>query len=655
MKYLKSLLVIFILAFYSLSQASAYDQLNIKADPSKKIVKKGEKFEIKLTLTFKDHWYTYGMKEVIGPDGLGPMPTEVTVSPNDLVEIKGKVREPKPQTKHDKAFDIEILYHKGKVVFTIPVIAKKDMEFPKSKISATAVMQLCDAERCLPPEEYTAQVSGNSYAEEAPAEIDTVSQDSGSENVPVLEDAKKEMAANDVAPEPENIKKSGPEKTEIEQKQDEGILSFLWFSMTAGALALLTPCVFPMVPITVSFFTRRAEKSKGKGLRDALVYAFGIIFTFTALGFLFSLIFGASGIQDFTSSPWVNFVISLIFIMFAFNLFGAFELQIPSSITNKLNAKSMEGEGLMSVILMGLTFSLASFSCTGPLVAAALVSAASGNWFYPIISMLGFSTVLAAPFFLLALFPTALTSLPRAGGWMNNIKVVLGLIVIAATMKFLNNAFYDWGFGFSREIFLSIWIACSALATIYILGFFRMSHDSPVESVGSVRLMFALTFATFTFYLITGFSGKPMGTLEAYLPAPEEIAISSIAPSGSTQLLDKWYDNLEEAKAAALEQNKPIFLDFTGKHCPNCRLMERTIFTQPEVAERLSRMIKVKLITDLREEPYISNKQYQLNNYQSVAIPFYVIISPDGNIIDRVGYTPDKDDYVNFLDKAFNK
>lgn len=633
-------LILIAIMLLSGALAQANESVTVKADPSKLIVKKGETFEVKFTMAFKGNWYTYSMQEVIGPDGLGPMATFINAEPSDLVEIVGKVKEPKPGKKFDKAFEIDILYHKGTVVFTVPLKAKKDLEFPKSKVKIVANMQLCDAERCLPPEDYPAFVSGKAFAAEADEVVENAQDTSSTIQTETVETAKIEEAK----PEPQK-----EELSDLEKSKEQGILSFLWFSMTAGALALLTPCVFPMVPITVSFFTRRAEKSKGKGLRDALVYAFGIIFTFTGLGFLFSLAFGASGIQDFTSSPWVNFVISAIFIIFALSLFGAFELQIPTSLTNKLNAKSMEGDGLMSVILMGLTFSLASFSCTGPLVAAALVSASTGEWFYPIVSMLGFSSVLAAPFFLLALFPTALTSLPRAGGWMNNIKVVLGFLVIAATLKFLNNALYDWGMGLSREVFLAIWIACSILATLYILGVFKMSHDSPVDSVGTPRMLFALLFATLSLYLMTGFSGKSMGALEAFLPAPEEVvAVAGANPS----VQDVWFENIEEAKAKAKAENKLVFLDFTGKHCPNCRLMERNVFTKPEISNRLSELVKVKLITDLREEPYISNKKYQLDKFKSVAIPFYVIIKPDGTVLNSVGYTPDVNKFAEFLDSG---
>ena len=328
---------------------------------------------------------------------------------------------------------MELRHFEGKVEFIIPVKAKTDLNLNNDKIKVKSYMQLCDSTKCLPPEEFITEV-----------------------------------------------------KPEAFQESGGNIFSFLWIAISAGALALLTPCVFPMVPITVSFFTKRAEVAKGKGLRDALIYAFGIIITFTSLGFLFSVIFGASGIQEFSKSPGVYLFIAFIFILFTFNLFGAYEIQMPTGLMNKLNAKSQKSSGIGSVILMGLTFSLASFSCTGPLVGAALIAAASGEWFYPIISMIGFSATLALPFFFLALFPSLLSALPKAGGWMNNMKVVLGFIVLATALYFINNALIQWGGGLSREIFLSIWTGIFLLTTLYIIGVFRMKSDTPLESIGSV-------------------------------------------------------------------------------------------------------------------------------------------------------------------------
>ena len=524
------------------------------AQPSAKTVKSGDKFSIKVEFKFEKGWHTYSTKPIVGPDGLGPTATEITLEPKNVVAIKGKIKSPAPHKKFDEGFGTNIEELSGTFSYEIPAIAKKNIDFSKDKIDIVAYVQQC-REVCVPPTEFKTKVTNNPY--KASDDINSDQNDNSNIQSNAVDSVQNANQQDTVK---KAIQTQNANQQQIKGKEaPKDFWTALLLAMAAGAATLLTPCVFPMVPITVSFFTKRSEKTKGKGLRDALVYAFGIIITFTSLGVIFSALFkSASAIQDFTANPWVNFVISAIFIIFALSLFGAYEIQMPTGLTNKLNQKSMKGDGIGSVILMGLTFSLASFSCTGPLVAAALVGAANGEWFYPIVSMIGFSTVLAAPFFLLALFPTALSSLPKAGGWMNNIKVVLGFIVLAATLKFLNNAFFDWGFGLSRELFLSIWIACTGLITVYVLGIFKTSHDSPVASVSTVRLIWAVVFGTLTVFLLSGFSGKNMGMLEAYLPSPEQTeTVASIVPgTANAQPQEVWLEDYQQALQKAKAEGK---------------------------------------------------------------------------------------------------
>ncbi|MCK5742103.1 MAG: thioredoxin family protein, partial [Chlorobi bacterium] len=339
-----------------------------------------------------------------------------------------------------------------------------------------------------------------------------------------------------------------------------------------------------MIPITVSFFAQRAEGNKGgSGLKDATAYALGIIAFFTGLGFIFSLIFGPAGIQEFAKNPWVYLFIGGIFIMFTFNLLGAFEIQMPTGMMNKLNKKSQTGKGIAAVLIMSLTFSLASFSCTGPFVGAVLMSASQGEWFYPIIGMLSFSTVLAAPFFLLALFPAALTSMPRAGAWMNNIKIVMAFIVLPTSLYFISNAFVDFGIGFlTREVFLSIAAMCMLMNFLYLLGVFKTDMDASVQHLSVTRMFLALVFGALTLFLMSGLFGRQLGELETFLPQSE----TSVAVAGGTASHAEWLTNYDEALVKAKAENKPIFIDFTGKKCTNCKKMERTIFPQAMIAER---------------------------------------------------------------------
>ena len=426
--------------------------------------------------------------------------------------------------------------------------------------------------------------------------------------------------------------------------------------MVMGTLSLLTPCVYPMIPITVSFFTKRAEKEGTKSVRDASVYAIGIVLTFTGLGVLLAAIFGATGVRELASSGWINLLVTAIFVTFALSLFGAFEIQLPSGIMNKLNQKSNQGTGVISILLMSLTFSVTSFACTAPFVGSTLVAVSSGEWFYPILGMIAFSGVLAAPFFLLALFPTAMKKMPKSGGWMNNVKVVMGFIIIAAAIKFLSNADIVWEWNFlSRELFLAIWITLCLLIVLYILGIFRFNHDSKVEGINTARILWAILFGAIGFYLLTGLMGKPLGEVDAFLPASEHkelIGVSVIATNQTSAANEIWLDNYNDALVLAKQTGQPVFVDFTGYTCTNCKWMEKNMFTKPEIAPLLNEFIKVKLYTDRREEPYLSNKKLQETQYGSVELPLYVLLSPDGEFIGTKTFTRDINDFTIFLNKG---
>ncbi len=659
----KTIFITFIIAILSVNFLFAEENKHFKADAfsSVKSAKKGEKFNVTLKVKFEKNWYTYGMKEQVGPDGIGPTTTLISLQPEGKIAVSGKITSSKPHTKYDEAFKINIEYFKGIFEFSIPAIAKKDIDLTKDKLLVIFDIQQCDQEKCLPPNAF-----------EIPIKFDeTTAQTEEITSNPVDSAAAQDTASVEIVPTPDTTNKASMQtdsQSEIESKKKEGVWSFLWFAMSAGALALLTPCVFPMVPITVSFFTKRAEKGKSSGLKDSLIYAFGIITTFTALGFILALVFGATGIQDFATNPFLNLFIAAIFVIFALNLFGAFELQLPTGMLNKLNKKS-EGGGVVGVLLMGLTFSLTSFTCTVPFVGSALIAASGGEWFYPILGMLGFSAVFAAPFFLLALFPSAMSSLPKAGGWMNNIKVVMGLLEIAAAIKFISNADLVWSWGLMpRELFIGIWIACSLLIAMYILGIFRLPHDSPVDKVGTPRIVFAIFFTSISFFLFAGLTGKPLGELDAFLPPPDYYSLNSetsvVATTNANPLendasissnKDFWHKNYADALKEAKESNKYLFVDFTGFTCTNCRWMELNMFEKPAIKSLMGQMVKVKLYTDRREEPYVSNKKMQQERFNSIELPLYVILTPNEEFIATKTFTRDEVEFVDFLKKGVVK
>jgi thiol:disulfide interchange protein DsbD len=656
----------FIVAFFIITVAILFatsnlfaqtPKIKIIAQPEKIEVRKDEKFNLKVEISLPKPWYTYSMKEQIGPDGVGPTALEFSFSPENALAIDGDIRAAKPKTKHDEGFEMTIEYYEGKIEFLIPVRAKKNLNFAKDKVEVLAYMQLCNATICLPPDDYKGVISNKTFNEDT---VDTVVENT-EENTATVADIVDTVKENQLPPNEnvETIQKTEAQM-EIERKKSEGSFAFLWFAMGMGALSLLTPCVFPMIPITVSFFTKRAEKEGTKTVRDAFVYAGGIVMTFTGLGILLSVVLGATAIGSFAASGWVNLLITAIFIVFALNLFGAFELQIPSGLMNKLNQKSSQGSGLASVLLMALTFSLASFTCTGPFVGSALVAASDGEWFYPILGMLGFSGVLAAPFFLLALFPSFMSKMPKSGGWMNNVKVVMGFVVIAASLKFLSNADMAWGWGFlPKELFLAVWVAVCLLIALYVLGLFRLKLDSKVESLNASRVIWAVIFASLGFYFMTGMFGKSLGgEIDAFLPPAEyrammggvAIQTSTVSTSNENEIV--WLKDYDEAVRISKETGKPLFIDFTGYTCTNCKWMEQNMFKRPDVAPRLEQFVKVKLYTDRRGEPYISNKKMQQEVYGSVELPLYVIVSAEGQHIGTKAFTRDAKDFSDFLDRG---
>ncbi|MGA1198164.1 MAG: protein-disulfide reductase DsbD family protein, partial [Candidatus Latescibacterota bacterium] len=418
-----------------------------------------------------------------------------------------------------------------------------------------------------------------------------------------------------------------------------------------GLLALLTPCVFPMIPITVSFFTKQESQSRGESIAKSLAYCGGIIFTFTGLGLILAMTLGASGAAQFAANPWVNILITIIFVAFALALFGLFEIQLPYGLLNKLN--QVQGGSYGAILLMGFTFSLTSFTCTAPFVGTLLVLTSQGTWMWPVLGMLAFSAAFALPFFFLSLFPQALAALPQSGGWLNSVKVVMGFLELAAALKFLSNVDLVWQWGIiSREVFIAIWIVLFALCGIYLLGKIRLPHDSPLETVGPLRLLASAGVLSFSLYMMTGLFGAPLGELDAFFPPYGSYGEIAKIRSGEPELT--WHDDYEAALLEAKATGKPIFIDFTGFACTNCRWMEANIFPEPEVHNLLKQYVRVQLYTDGREAVHQHNREFQESQFGTVALPLYVVISPEGETLASFpGMTRDKGVFVKFLEKGF--
>jgi thiol:disulfide interchange protein DsbD len=383
---------------------------------------------------------------------------------------------------------------------------------------------------------------------------------------------------------------------------------------------------------------------------------------------LLAVVFGAAGINLFAANPWVNLLIGALFLVFAFNLFGFYEISIPSSILTKLDTitRSEEGKGsaYIGALLMGLTFTLTSFTCTSPFIGSLLVSTAQGDWKMPLLGMLAFSIVFALPFFVLAIAPRLLHSLPRSGGWLNSVKVVMGFLEVAAAMKFLSNVDLVWGAGlnetgvlnygkiFTRELVLIIWVVIGLAIVTYILGFFRFKHDSPVKKITPLRIIFAGVFLGLCFYLMTGVLGKKLGELESFLPPKNSKSVFNVLGDPQEELA--WMTNdFEGALAKAKLENRKVFVDFTGYTCTNCRWMEANMFVLPEVRDEMNKFVLVSLYTDGEGEVYERQQQFQQDTFQTVALPFYAVFDSSGKPVATFpGLTRDPVEFVDFLKKA---
>src|SRR5215204_1018625 len=632
--YLKSFLILIVLFLPSLAAAQNPVSWSLESDARGKSLKSGEAFKAKLKAAIEGEWHLYAVEQ---PEG-GPFPTKITIADNLPFALDGKPSSPAPITRFDPNFKIDTKFFAKSAEFNLPLKTSADAN--GDDLAVNVRYQVCDDKSCLPPRTVKVSFSG-------------------------VEDVKKSALAsapvdNNEAPiafGTSDVNQTTNLQSPTQNPNNLPLGSFIWLAITLGALSLLTPCVFPMIPITVSYFTNHASHSRAKAIRLATIYSLGIIATFTILGMLLAIFVGAAGINLFAANPWVNIIITAVFLLFAFNLFGAYEIQVPSTLLTRLDnltrTKEGEGSGIVGALLMGLTFTLTSFTCTSPFVGTILVSASQGNWQMPLVGMLAFSTVFALPFFVLALAPQLVSQLPRAGGWMNSIKVAMGFLEIAAAMKFISNVDLIWKWGiFTRSFVLAIWIAIGIILAIYLLGKFQLFHDTKPEKIGAIRLVSAILSLAVSFYLLTGLFGAKLGELESFLPPDLENSSSKVFGKSKDELA--WIENdLDKALAQAKTENKRVFVDFTGYTCTNCRWMEANVFPKKDVEQEMSKYVLARLYTDGEGEVYERQQQFQEKNFQTVALPFYAILDADGKTETVFpGLTRNVPEFIDFLQKS---
>jgi thiol:disulfide interchange protein len=583
------------------------------------VVPPGATVPLRLTATIQPGWHIYSLTLPAKIGDLPGLPTSVKLAENPAV-AKVETYQPLPLLKLDPTINAEMQMYENRVSLLLPVTLAPDAN-GAVELTAEARYAACDDRQCLPyrTKQATAALQVDPAAP-APAAF-AIPEGYMNVNDPAAVAAALARAAGGV---------------------DAGLVAFALTAFGFGLAAIFTPCVFPMIPITVSYFLNQ----KG-GLFQAALFSLGIIALFVALGLGVTAATGPFGVVRMSANPWVNGFIAAVFGVFALSLLGAFEITVPSSLLTRFDGASRSG-GILGTLLMGLTFSLASFACVGPFVGPLLASSVTAGGAQPAVGMASFAAGLASPFFLLAAFPSLLKKLPRSGGWLARVKVVMGFLLLAAMFKYLSTIDQVLQTGIlTRERFLAAWVVLLAMAGLYLLGLLRLEGVEPGESMGVGRLLAGGAFLILALSLIPGMFGAPLGELDAYVPAARSSALGG-APRGP-----EWMQNeYEAALARGRAENKLILVNFTGYACTNCHWMKANMFPRPEVAAALERFVRVELYTDGLDEKSKEFQRMEEERFQTVAQPFYVIMDADENEIARFsGLTRKPEEFIAFLSR----
>ncbi|TXE15198.1 thiol:disulfide interchange protein [Seonamhaeicola algicola] len=610
-------------------------------------------------------WHLYSQNV---PEG-GPIATSFIFDDNNgAITLVGNTTEEKGYTINDPVFDMVITFFEDNAVFQ-QIINVKDKT---NTVNGFVEFMVCDDTRCLPPKEVALTFNlSNDKVTTAVTNTDDVS------------------STNTEAPQVNSTVNEGTESSK------RGLITLFFLAFLSGFAALLTPCVFPMIPLTVSFFTKQSD-NKAKGIRNAIFYGVCIVVIYVLLGVAVSAIFGPAAMNALASNVWFNVIFFLILIIFALSFLGAFEITLPQSWANKVDAQSNRS-GLVGIFFMALALAIVSFSCTGPIVGTILVEAASGgDKVGPVIGMLGFSLAIALPFALFAAFPGWMNSLPKSGGWLNTVKVVLGFLELALAFKFLSTADLVLQLHiFEREIFIAIWIAVFGTLALYLFGKIQLPHDSPLTHISVGRLGLGLIVLAFTVYLIPGLWGAPLKLISGFPPplnyseSPYGVGYTKLGSGGISthEALPEdahygvhdivMFHDYDKGLAYAKKVGKPAIIDFTGWSCVNCRKMEEYVWSDPKVLDVIkNEYVMISLYVDEKRAPTESEQgiseylypgkpfkkigdkwaELQIMRYKSNAQPLYVLIDHnEANLNAPVAYTPNVDEYFNWLKDGVKK
>ena len=682
---MKKLFSILLLVFVTLAvQAQIHQPVKwkIKLEDSKTAEK-----EIVFTATIEKGWHLYDMNL---PEG-GPVSTSFTFETLQGAELIGQpVSNIKPTVVYDEQFAMDLRWFPGAVTFTQKV---KILDPKKFKIEGEVEFMVCNDETCLPPDRESFAFDSKNTKLTLPAEAPVVEKEDVTKEQPdtnlVVEEGKTLTTPDPVAKEekvivnPEKITNAltndaalwTPVIDELKAFGDTTVTAtdtswlFIFFAgFLGGLIALLTPCVWPMIPMTVSFFLKRTKDRK-KAIRDALTYGLSIIVIYLVMGLLITGIFGASALNDLSTNARFNIIFFLCLVVFAISFFGAFEMVLPASWTTKLDSKADSTTGILSIFFMSFTLVLVSFSCTGPIIGTLLVQAASmGTAVGPAIGMFGFALALSIPFSLFAIFPNMLQSMPKSGGWLNSVKVVLGFLELALALKFLSVADLAYGWRLlDREVFIVLWIVIFVLLGFYLLGKIKFSHDSDVKYVSVPRLFMAIISFGFAVYMVPGLWGAPLKSISAFAPPlyTQDFSLYDDEVHAA-------YDDYESGMAKAKLLNKPVMIDFSGFGCVNCRKMEASVWTDPKVKQILENdYVLITLMVDdktklphpieieehgkVRKLKTIGDKwsYLQRSKFGANAQPFYILLNDEGKPLGpSYAFNEDVSKYIQFLENG---
>ncbi|RFN58006.1 protein-disulfide reductase DsbD family protein [Marixanthomonas ophiurae] len=620
---------------------------------------KGDLYNVIMTATIEEGWHLYSQKQ-FGEEFEGPIPTEFAYNNTpETFTLVGETQEPDVAPIHDPVFDLDVIFFGNKATFIQPI---KVINSEGLKVNVEIYYSVCDDEKCLPPDTKT-------------FEVDLASGKSKKDLAEVTADDLEKTAALTI-----DIGNKDQYRTEQEEGSEKGFLTIFLLGFVGGLIALLTPCVFPMIPLTVSFFTKGA-KNKKKGMVNAILYGLFIFAIYLLLSLPFHLLDSLDPeiLNNISTNTTLNIIFFVIFMVFAFSFFGFYEITLPNSWSSKMDSKASSIGGIIGIFFMALTLAIVSFSCTGPILGSLLGGSltSDGGAMQLTFGMGGFGLALALPFALFALFPNWLNSLPKSGGWLNTVKVVLGFIELGLAFKFLSNAdlVEHWGL-LKREIFIAIWILCALGMALYLFGFIRFPHDGPKKkrpAIGNI-LVGVVTFA-FMLYLIPGLTNSSYANLKLLSGFPPPLFYSVYDKDTEAPLGLEAYKDLDEGLAVAKASGKPIMIDFTGWACVNCRKMEEQVWSRQDIFETINEdYVLISLYVDDRKElpddqkfnflkpsggvkkiKTIGDKwaTFQTVNFRNNSQPYYILMDSNFNLLNKpVGYTPNADEYLYWLEEG---